>query len=256
MRVLSTPADVAAASPDLLVRWAAQALLPGRGGAAWARGGAVGVLAPGLNRYDRLVLGGPVGDVAELLRAVVRPGVHPLVTTATADELGWPRRAAFGWMERGGSLDAAPGPRWLAEDEWDGVEALLRKANPHSYVWPREPGPSRWAGTHVDGVLVSVGADAWSAPGVGFVAGVATHPDHRGRSLSTGLCSFLVGALLAEHGTCALMVDADNRAAITVYRRLGFEYRGVTALRDSPLQDSTLRDSTRRDSTLRDSAHT
>ncbi|ONI90447.1 hypothetical protein ALI22I_11940 [Saccharothrix sp. ALI-22-I] len=233
MRVLSSPADVAAASTDPLTRWAAQALLPGRDGAAWAHGDAVGVLAPGLNRHDRLVLAGPVDDVAVLLRTHARPGVNPLVTTGVAEELGWPVRATFGWMERTGSLDAGAGARWLAEDEWDDVEALLRKASPKSYVWPREPGPSRWAGIHADGELVSVGADAWSAPGVGFVAGVATHPDHRGRSLSTNLCSFLVDALLAEHGTCALMVEAENPAAIAVYRRLGFEYRSVTALRDA-----------------------
>ncbi|MEU4738906.1 GNAT family N-acetyltransferase [Actinosynnema sp. NPDC023658] len=233
MRVLPTPADVSAATPDPLVRWAAQALLPGRGGAAWAHGDAVGVLAPGLNRFDRLVVTGPVDDVAELVRAHARPGLVPLVTTATAEELGWPVRGTFGWMERTGSLDAGGRARWLAEDEWDDVESLLRKANPDSWVWPREPGASRWAGVRADGVLVSVGADAWPAPEVGFIGGVATHADHRGRSLSTEVCSFLAGALLAERGTCGLMVDAGNAPAIRVYRRLGFAYRSVTALRDS-----------------------
>ncbi|MFD1149687.1 hypothetical protein, partial [Saccharothrix hoggarensis] len=167
MRVLTTPADVAAATADPLARWAAQALFPGRGGAAWAHGEAVAVLAPALNRHDRLVLVGPVDDVAVLLRAHVRPGLSPLVTTEVAEGLGWPVRGTFGWMERTGALAAPDGVRWLAEDEWDDVEALLRKAAPHSYVWPGEPGPARWAGVHADGVLVAVGADAWSAPGVG-----------------------------------------------------------------------------------------
>ncbi|MCC8247981.1 GNAT family N-acetyltransferase [Saccharothrix luteola] len=232
MRVLPTPADVSAATPDPIARWAAQSLLPGRGGTAWAHGDAVAVLAPALYRFDRLVLTGPADDVSALLRAHARPGTRPLVTTAVAEELGRPVVGTFGWMERGGSLDPAPGARWLTEQDRDDVESLLRKANPESWVRPGEPGPSRWAGVHVDDVLVAVAADAWPSPRVGFVAGVATHPDHRGKSLSTTVCSFVVSALLAEHGTCGLMVDKGNQAAITVYRRLGFTYRSVTALRD------------------------
>ncbi|QTR05432.1 GNAT family N-acetyltransferase [Saccharothrix algeriensis] len=78
---------------------------------------------------------------------------------------------------------------------------------------------SRWAPTR------------WSAADLGFIAGVATRPDHRGRGLSTRVCAFLAGALLAETGGCALMVDRENPAAIRVYERLGFAYRSVSALR-------------------------
>ncbi|MEU5694891.1 GNAT family N-acetyltransferase [Actinosynnema sp. NPDC020468] len=364
MRVLPTAADVAAANPDPLVRWAAQCLAPGRAGAAWEHAGAVGVRAPALNRHDRLVLAGPLEGVAAIARAH-HEGLKPLVVTAQVADLtrlvpDLAEQATFGWMERTGPSAAEPAPphaegghgphrrsggtgrtsptagalqpgqdertqpgragttsattdayppiqdgrtppslaantqtdagalppgqdersspgradttsattdayppiqdgwtppiadalrpdpgarpasaapaedvRWLAPDEWGGVESLLRKANPHTYVWPHEPGPRRWAGVHVAGGVVAVGADAWSADGVGFVAGVATLPDHRGRGFSTAVCAFLTDVLLAEHGTCALMVDGANAAAIAVYRRLGYVYRSVTALRDA-----------------------
>ncbi len=149
------------------------------------------------------------------------------VTALVPDVVAW---AGFGWMESTGPLPSAPGVRWLREDELDTAEALLRKVNPNAYVVPREPGSRRWAGSHVDGELVAVGADAWSAPHVGFVAGVATHPDFRRRGLSKALCSFVVHALLAEHPACALMVEGDNTAAIAAYRGLGFALRGLTIL--------------------------
>lgn len=240
MRELPTPADVAAASEDQLVRWAAQALLPThpRQGKAWSHGGAVGVYAPGLNRRERMVLTGAPDGIAAILRDQIRgygPELNPLVPSELAapvrdllpDVVVW---AGFGWMERTGRLPSAPGVRWLREDELDQAEALLRKANPGTYVWPREAGSRRWAGAHVNGVLVAVGAEAWTAPDVGFLAGVATHPDFRRRGLSKAVCSFVVHELLAEHPACALMVDGDNDAAISAYRDLGFHYRGVTIL--------------------------
>ncbi|MBW4719032.1 GNAT family N-acetyltransferase [Saccharothrix obliqua] len=233
MRVLRNPDEVAAANPDALVRWAAQCLLPGRGGAAWAHGGAVAVIAPALYRHDRIVLAGPPDDVAALLRAKARPGLRPIVTTEVAAALPeFPVLGSTTWMERTGAL-AADGVRWLGPDAWDEVEALLRNANPGSWVWPHEPGARRWAGVRAEGgVLVAVAADAWAAPGVGFIGGVATHPDHRGRGLSTRVCGFLTSALLAEFGTCALMVDPDNTGAVKVYERLGYRQRDITALRD------------------------
>jgi ribosomal protein S18 acetylase RimI-like enzyme len=241
VRTLHSPDDVADASADQLVRWAAQALLPEHpapGGGAWEHGGAVGVHAPGLNRHERLVLAGPAEGIAAVLRDQVRahgPALRPLVATDLAapvrellpDLVVW---ASFGWMERTGHLAPAPDVRWLRDDELDAAEALLRKVNPHAYVLPREPGALRWAGSFEDGELVAVGADAWTAPHVGFLGGVVTHPDFRGRGRSKALCSFIIGDLLEAHPACALMVDGGNTAAIAVYRALGFAYRGVTIL--------------------------
>ena len=57
MEELRTSEEVARATGDLLIRWAAQALAPGyphQGGRAWVHGDAVAVFAPGLSRADRL----------------------------------------------------------------------------------------------------------------------------------------------------------------------------------------------------------
>jgi ribosomal protein S18 acetylase RimI-like enzyme len=244
MRELHTARDVAAASDDALVRWGAQALLTG--GRAWAHGDAVGVHAPDLNRHHRLLLAGPAPDVAVVLADRLHahgPTLRPLVPSELSAGVrallpDLVEFASFGWMERAGTLAAPDGVRWLAERELDDAEALLRKASPGTYVWPREPGSRRWAGMHVDGALVAVGGDAWTAEHVGFLAGVATHPDHRGRGLSTTLCRFVVHHLLEEHPACALMVDGGNHQAIKVYRRLGFRYRSVTILLPSNVAQS------------------
>lgn len=128
-----------------------------------------------------------------------------------------------------------PGPEvaWLlepgAEEE---VARVLAVANPDAYARPGMPGITRWAGIR-DGAgrLVTVGADAWSAPTVGFIGGVATLPEARGSGLAGAICRFLTGALLARHGRVSLMVDDVNAAALAVYRRLGYTRRLVAASR-------------------------
>ncbi|WP_308250289.1 GNAT family N-acetyltransferase [Sphaerisporangium fuscum] len=97
----------------------------------------------------------------------------------------------------------------------------------------RGPGPARGdpvgGGRADDGTIASVAADAWSAPGAGFLAGVATAAAHRGSGHAATVCRFVVNALLAEHGRVALMVDSWNHAAIGVYERLGMRRRRVAA---------------------------
>ncbi|ADB29442.1 GCN5-related N-acetyltransferase [Kribbella flavida DSM 17836] len=236
MRELLTPAElVEAAEGDLIPVWAGQGRL-GADVRAWYAEGAVAVAAPDLSRRDRLAVAGPVDALAPLVEQVLeivgpgfRPfGEEPLIRGLTERVPGLSFRAAFGWME----TDAAPAEtttaRWLPDDR--GVAELLDEASPTSYAWPGSTGVRRWAAIADDrDALVSVAADAWSAPEVGFLAGVATRPVARGRGLSRQVCAFVTAELVKQHGRAALMVDAENAAAIAVYQRLGYRYRPVAA---------------------------
>ncbi|WP_260328022.1 GNAT family N-acetyltransferase [Streptomyces sp. Ag109_O5-1] len=48
-----------------------------------------------------------------------------------------------------------------------------------------------------------------------------TRPEARGRGPAAAGPRFVVDALVRDHGRAALMVDADNPAAIAVYERVG-----------------------------------
>ncbi|MDI2031615.1 GNAT family N-acetyltransferase [Saccharopolyspora sp. TS4A08] len=242
MEVLGSAAEVAAVSPDLMLRWAAQALEPGyphERGRAWRRGSAVAVFAPRLNRSDRLVHAGEVDDVVALLREVlptvsgekVRLLAGAPLAAQVAERLGTEVLATFGWMH----LDApppqrpVPGVEWLTDADVPAIDALLREANPGSYLFPDDPGAVRWAGIRgADGAPISVAGDSWPAPGLRYVSGVATRPDHRGEGLSTRVCTFITREL-ARLGDVVLMVDPDNEPALRLYRGLGYRYAAISA---------------------------
>jgi predicted GNAT family acetyltransferase len=74
-----------------------------------------------------------------------------------------------------------------------------------------------------------VAADAWSAPTVGLLAGVATGARFRGRGLAERVCRWVSGELVREYGRSALMVNDDNAAAIALYERIGYRLRRLLA---------------------------
>ncbi|MEV0596983.1 GNAT family N-acetyltransferase [Nonomuraea cavernae] len=230
----------AACGDDDLLMWGAQGLT---GGArAWALGDAVVAAAPGVARRDRLTVWGGVPDAVELVRhalAEVGPsfrllGGAGLVAEVTPKVGGLEAGPVFSWMSlpggsfvrggggRSGDAAGAGGVGWLGPEEDGEVAALLREAAPGSYAVPGGAGVRRWAGLRVEGRLVAVAADAWSAPSVGLVAGVATAVSSRGRGLAERVCRWVSGELVAAHGRVALMVDDDNPSAIGVYVRIGY----------------------------------
>lgn len=259
MRELVSEAEVVAASgDDDLVVWAAQGMRPGV--RAWAYGDAVAVASPEASRRDRLVVRGPAAQAVPLVRhalAECGPSYRPLgdaelierVIEAVpelelAGHFSWmgteklapPRAEATSRVATGPEAASREGTgaegvvSWLADSAAPEVTALLAAANPGSYAVPGLPRVRRWAGIRGgSGALLAVAADAWPAPTVGLLAGVATAEPARGRGLGERVCRFVAAALVAEHGRVALMVDDWNRAAVVVYERLGFARRRVAA---------------------------
>jgi GNAT superfamily N-acetyltransferase len=264
MRELDSAADLAAAcGDDALCGWAAQGL-PGPGsasrqqpgaGRAWAAaaGDAVLVACPGLSKRDRAVVWGepePAARLAAEVLPLLGPSYRLLGHGDLIGELprwlpGLTVSPPFGWMntEPGQRLAGADGAAgadggagaWLGPGDMAEVTALLKRDFPDSYAWPGMTGVRRWAGIRDgEGRLAAVAADAWSAPTVGFMAGVAVRAESRDAGLGSRLCRFVAAELIARHGRAALMVDAWNDAAIRMYRRLGMVFRPIRAAGTDP----------------------
>ncbi|YCK38645.1 GNAT family N-acetyltransferase [Actinomadura sp. ATCC 39365] len=236
----------AACGDDDLVMWTAQGL---RGQArAWALREAVVAAAPRIARHDRLAVWGDPDDAAELVRHALaelgptyRPlGERELMRRVAARLAGVRESGAFSWMSLPGpprARDGLPGQAaglpsmvgWLAGEDEQEITALLAGDAPSSYAVPGVAGVRRWAGVRVGRELAAVAADAWSAPSVGLLAGVATAARFRGRGLAERVCGWMSSQLVATHGRAALMVDDVNVAAIKVYERLGYRRRLVLA---------------------------
>ncbi|TDD47118.1 GNAT family N-acetyltransferase [Kribbella antibiotica] len=233
MQEIHTTADlITAAAGDPLIVWAGQGFAPGI--RAWYDGSAVAVASPELFQRNRLVVAGPPEGVARLVTTVTadigtayRPlGDEDLIRELANRVPGLEFSASFGWMDTAEIPPVTTTAAWL--DGADGVEELLTEASPSSFAWPGNPAVRRWAAIRDEaGQLVSIAAEAWSAPEVGFIAGVTTRPVARGKGLSREVCGFVTAELVKRHGQAGLMVDRDNVAAIAVYHRLGYTYRRV-----------------------------
>ncbi|MFI5937025.1 GNAT family N-acetyltransferase [Actinoplanes sp. NPDC051494] len=220
---------------DPLLVWVAQDMKPGV--RAWALGDAAAVARRDVGNRDRVAVRGSVADVAELLRRI-RPevadhypvGDESLITAVAGIELV----AGFGWMQT-----TAPAPAsaagtgeeltWLTDADAE-VDAFLDVNHPHSFARPGKGGATRWACLRDDaGRLLAVATDAGSTTRIGFISGVATRLDARGRGLATRLCAALTDELLDGRDRVALLVDHDNIAAVRTYERLGYAMRRVAA---------------------------
>ncbi|WP_080038903.1 GNAT family N-acetyltransferase [[Actinomadura] parvosata] len=228
----------AACGDDDLVMWAAQRL--SGGSRAWALGEAVVAGSPGVSRHDRLAVWGDASSAVALVRHALGelgPTYRPLgeveLVRQVAGKLEGVREAGeFSWMSLSGDRlpSAVAGDvGWLDDGAAEEVTRLLAADAPHSYAVPGAPGVRRWAGVRVDGVLAAVAADAWPAPTVGLLAGVATRASLRGRGLGGLVCGWVSRELVASYGRAALMVDDANVAAIGVYERLGYRRRRLLA---------------------------
>lgn len=232
LRSRGAVAEASGADPQCM--WAAQGLL--NGGAAWAIGGAVAVAGPALGGRDRLIVRGPATAAVSLVHAIrdaIGPTYaligDPLLMTALLASITWLEpQGYFGWMDciRRPTCRPAHQARWLSRQEWRAADQLLSVAYPKSFARPGIPGVSRWAGiTDLAGSLTSIAADAWSSPGLGFVAGLAVVPEARRTGQGRDVTAFVLNSLMAVHGRVAMMVQNSGRTSIARYAELGLTYR-------------------------------
>ncbi|MFI6317244.1 GNAT family N-acetyltransferase [Nonomuraea sp. NPDC050556] len=223
----------AACGDDELLMWVAQDL---RGGArAWAGGDAVVVAAPQVARHDRVAVFGGTASAARLaghalaeLGPSYRIQGEPGLVGEVAGKLSLRVAARFSMMTLTTPVPAASeGVGWLPAQQEAEVGELLAEHAPHSYAVPGMGGVRRWAGLRVRGRLAAVAAEAWSAPSVGVLAGVATSDAFRGQGLAGRVCGWVSEQLLQAYGRVALVVDDDNVAALRVYERLGYRRRPI-----------------------------
>lgn len=240
MRRLRSRAEVAEASgADPQCMWAAQGLLAG--GGAWASDDAVAVACPALCGRDRLIVRGSAAAADSLARSVldvVGPsylliGDSLLMTALLARSTWLEPRGAFGWLDciRRPACRPVHQARWLSRQEWRAADQVLSVAYPRSKARPGIPGVSRWAGiTDLAGSVTAIAADAWSAPGLGFLAGLAVMPEARSTGQGRDVTAFVLRSLIAMHGRVAMMVQKSTDAEIARYAEVGFTYRLQHAL--------------------------
>lgn len=96
-----------------------------------------------------------------------------------------------------------------------------------------EPGPflarthtmGRFLGVREGRQLVAMAGERFRPPGHVEVSGVCTHPQWRGRGLALRLSATVAAAIQDRGDTPFLHAWKSNRAAIELYRQLGFEQR-------------------------------
>jgi len=242
IRAAESVRDVVALSGgDALFAWAAG----GRRHFGWTSPDVIGVLGTDLSERDRLMVAGhpeAISVLADHVLAEHHLGVRVNGDAALISALGEIRpdlvlSDEFGWMQLTAAQVRRPRTSVPATVEWlppsadKEVDELLAASFPASEAKPGGSGVRRWAGIRQGGELLAVACEAWSAPGLGFMAGVATARAARERGLARVVCAFVLDQLAAEYGRVALMVDSWNTAAIRLYTELGLTWRPIRSAR-------------------------
>lgn len=96
-----------------------------------------------------------------------------------------------------------------------------------------KPGPflnrtiefGNYHGIFRDGKLVAMGGERLHLEGFTEISAICTHPDYRGKGLGARITHFLAADVLQKGAVPFLHARIDNKSAIDLYQRLGFEIR-------------------------------
>ena len=135
------------------------------------------------------------------------------------------------WNRETATLDCAPPGggevRVLSEADRERIAALYRAAYPGAFFDERTLGIGRTIGVFAGDELAAIAAcHVYSRQySVAAIGAVATHPEYRGRGFCTAATRALIELLADDVETIALNVHCENKSAIRIYERLGFERR-------------------------------
>jgi ribosomal protein S18 acetylase RimI-like enzyme len=82
-------------------------------------------------------------------------------------------------------------------------------------------------GIRQNGKLIAMAGERLRLPSYSEVSAVCTHPEHQGRSYATSLVKMLVRRIRSRGELPFLHVRPENRRAVELYERLGFQKRAL-----------------------------
>ena len=113
----------------------------------------------------------------------------------------------------------------LGRDDVEEIVAFYRRCYPGNWFDPRMLETGQYFGIRKEGCLVSVAGIHVYSPEykVAALGNIATEPSHRNKGYGRQVTAKTCQSLLKDVCHVGLNVKADNDAAISCYKRLGFE---------------------------------
>jgi ribosomal protein S18 acetylase RimI-like enzyme len=159
----------------------------------------------------------PAGDRIALftLEEVVPPSFFSVVQRDTVDQMVLDRIPA--------QAGTVPVVRLEARDVPD-MLALVDATHPGPFG-PRTIELGQYIGIRRDGILIAMAGERMRLDGFTEISGVCVHPSCRGQGLAAEIVSKLAEFIASRGEISFLHVFNSNRAAIDLYRKLGFVHR-------------------------------
>ncbi len=112
----------------------------------------------------------------------------------------------------------------MGEADVNEMVALTALTRPGPFG-PRTIELGGYRGVRHNGRLAAMAGERMRVPGFTEISAVCTHPDFRGRGYAAALVAAVAQGILDRGETPFLHTRPENAAAVSVYRKLGFEVR-------------------------------
>lgn len=122
------------------------------------------------------------------------------------------------------AVETSKAPSRLTAADIAAILELVSIAEPGPFG-PRTPELGTYLGVHENGRLVAMAGERMRLAGYVELSAICTHPEARGRGFAIDLTLRLMNAAYDRGEVPLLHVRSENAAAVSLYRRLGFEVR-------------------------------